>query len=141
MSAPDEKWRLRFDGCPLALSAHRLWEHVELGQINPFPSITPTSADEPQCYVDIVDGSGPIETLTGHTLADLLGGNRANVPEVCARVARQCRARACAQVADRCRRTAAAIHATARSAKCPRTILADGFCRPASYDGAAQRPS
>ena len=64
MSALGEKWRLAFDECRLELSARRLWEHVELGQINPFPSITPASAAEPQCYVDIVDGSGPVQTLT-----------------------------------------------------------------------------
>ena len=48
MSTLSEKWRLRFDECRLELSARRLWEHVELGQINPFPSITPASAAEPQ---------------------------------------------------------------------------------------------
>lgn len=85
MSALGEKWRLAFDECRLELSARRLWEHVELGQINPFPFITPASAGEPQSYVDIVDGSGPVQTLTGLTLADLLAGNRADVPEVSVR--------------------------------------------------------
>ena len=85
MSVLSEKWRLHYDGCPLELSARRLWEHVELGQINPFPFITPPSAGEPQSYVDIVDGSGPVQTLTGLTLADLLAGNCADVPEVSVR--------------------------------------------------------
>jgi len=79
MAPLDERWQLRFDGCSLEISACRLWEHTELGQINPFLNITPASAHQPQAYVDIVDGSEPVQTLTGLTLADLLAGNHGSL--------------------------------------------------------------
>jgi len=75
MPARGEQWRLRFEGCRLEISAHRLWEHTELGQINPFPHISHASAIQPEAYVDVVDASKPVQTLTGLTLADLLAGN------------------------------------------------------------------
>jgi len=77
----DEQWELRFDGCGLEISARRLWEHTELGQINPFPPITSASAAQPQAYVDIVDGSGPVDSLTGLTLADAMAGKHQGVSE------------------------------------------------------------
>ena len=64
-----------FTGCALGISALRLWEHTQMGQINPFPLITPASAMQPQAYVDIVDVSGSVRSLTGFTLDDLLRGN------------------------------------------------------------------
>lgn len=85
MTLLGEQWELRFDGCALVLSARRLWEHTELGQVNPFPPITLAGADQPQAYVDIVDGSDPVAALTGLTLADLLAGKHGGVSEALVR--------------------------------------------------------
>lgn len=86
MASLDKKWCLRFDGCRLAISAFRLREHTELGQINPFLPITPASALQPLAFVDIVDASDPVQPLTGHTLADLFAGKHDGVPMADVRV-------------------------------------------------------
>ncbi len=70
---------LRFKGNALSLSAHRLWEHTTLRQINPFGHITPASAQKPQDYIDLIDMSGSVPTLTGFTLGNLLTGNHAGL--------------------------------------------------------------
>lgn len=50
-----------------------------MGQINPFASITPASAMQPQAFVDIVDLSGAVPALTGFTWADLLAGKHGHI--------------------------------------------------------------
>jgi hypothetical protein len=71
-----------FKGCALGISARRLWEHTQMGQINPFASITPASAMQPQAFVDIVDVSGAVPALTGCTWADLLAGKHGCIVHV-----------------------------------------------------------
>ncbi len=68
-----------FKGCALGISARRLWEHTQMGQINPFALITPASAMQPQAFVDIVDLSGAVPALTGCTWADLLAGKHGHI--------------------------------------------------------------
>ena len=72
---------LRFEGYALAISARRLWEHTQMGQINPFALITPASAMQPQAFVDIVDVSGSVLTLAGFTWADLRAGKHGRIPQ------------------------------------------------------------
>lgn len=68
-----------FKGCALGISARRLWEHTQMGQINPFALITPASAMQPQVFVDIVDLSGAVSALTGCTWAELLAGKHGHI--------------------------------------------------------------
>lgn len=79
MASLDEQRDLRFEGCALGISSRRALEHIQLGQINPFAPIKPASVMQPQAYVDIVDVSEPVQTLTGLTLADLLAGRCAGL--------------------------------------------------------------
>ena len=81
MAKRGEQWRLHFEGCRLEISAHRLWEHTELGQINPFTPISPASAIQPEVYLDIVDASLSGQSLTGLTLADLFAGKYGGLSE------------------------------------------------------------
>ncbi len=70
-----------FKGCALGISAQRLWEHTQMGQINPFALITPASALQPQNFVDVVNATGSEWTLTGFTWADLLAGNHGRITQ------------------------------------------------------------
>ena len=70
----DEQLAVRFNYSLLGLSVRRTWEHIYLRQITPFEPITPTSSLKPQNYVDIITVCGPVITITGLTLADLLTG-------------------------------------------------------------------
>lgn len=75
-----DKFAIRFDGDRLGLSARRIWEHVQLRQINPFhksPLGRVIRVDE---FIDIVDMPGNSNTLTGATLADLRRGDYAGLP-------------------------------------------------------------
>ena len=76
MTSTHEKLDLIFEDCALGISSRRIWEHTQLRQINPFASITPISARRPQDYVDIIDVSSSVITLTGVTLSDLLNDKR-----------------------------------------------------------------
>lgn len=80
MSMFDNQMGLRFAGCALGMSARRIREHTQLRQVNPFPLVTRDSALKPQNYVDIVDASGLVVTLTGFTLSDLLTGKHGDLP-------------------------------------------------------------
>ncbi len=70
-----------FKGCALGISARRLWEHTQMGQINPFALITPASAMQPQAFVDILDVSGTVPALTGCTWADLQAGKHGRIAQ------------------------------------------------------------
>ena len=72
---------VRFEGGALGISACRLWEHTQMGQINPFALITPASAMQPQAFVDVVDVSGSVQTVTGLTWADLLAGKHGRIAQ------------------------------------------------------------
>lgn len=74
MSTPGDQWLLQFEDCRLALSARRLWDHTEFGQINPF--FSPISATaKPDDFVDVINIHGEIQSLTGVTLGGFMGGS------------------------------------------------------------------
>lgn len=52
-----------------------------MGKINPFASITPASAMQPQAFVDVVKVSGTVLALTGLTWADLLAGKHGRIAQ------------------------------------------------------------
>lgn len=82
----DEARGLRFGYCRLGLSVRRIYEHLQLGQVNPFPSVTKRSAGDPSQYVDVVDVYDSPPSLVGLTLAEL---NRGVFPE---RLSQSCKA-------------------------------------------------
>lgn len=49
----------------LGISARRLLEHTQMGQINPFSKLNSSSAKNPEAFVDVVEVSGLDRTLTG----------------------------------------------------------------------------
>lgn len=70
---------LRIKGCALALSARRVWEHTEFGQVNPFAPVPTVGAVQAHAYVDVVNMSGPIHILTGLTLQQAVDGRHSGV--------------------------------------------------------------
>ena len=66
----------RFQASPNGLSARRLWEHTELGQINAVekPINSRAELNEPAEFIDVVRFEGGHYSLTGATLADLTRG-------------------------------------------------------------------
>lgn len=68
----------RLDGCPYGLSARRLWEHTELGQINLFPHSvsSPLARHDSGLFIDVVRFDGNGFSLTGLTLAELRGAKK-----------------------------------------------------------------
>jgi len=78
MSSLGDQWLLQFEDCRLALSAHRLWDHTEFGQINPF--FCPISATaKPDDFVDVIQIYGEIHNLTGVSLAGFMDGRHQNI--------------------------------------------------------------
>lgn len=73
---------LRIPGCALAISARRIWEHTEFGQVNPFAPVPAEGPVQPEAYVDIVNMSGAVQLLTGLTLEDALAGRQDGVVRV-----------------------------------------------------------
>lgn len=76
---------LCFEGCDFGLSARRLWEHTELGQINPFGRAISarTELNDAADFIDVVRFDSGTFTLVGLTLAELqadqLPANRRNL--------------------------------------------------------------
>lgn len=64
---------LSFEGCSFGLSARRLWEHTELGQINPFCRAISARVElnDAADFIDVVQFDDDTFTLAGFTLADL----------------------------------------------------------------------
>ncbi len=58
------------------LSARRLWEHTELGQINVFPQAISSRPElnDPAAFIDVVQFDGDAFSLVGLMLADLRAG-------------------------------------------------------------------
>jgi hypothetical protein len=79
MTLSAQQLDLRFPRCTLALSARRLWEHTEYGQVNPFAPIPSTGPVNPRLYIDIVNMSGPVQILAGLTLHDGMNTRHAGV--------------------------------------------------------------
>jgi hypothetical protein len=76
----DSQIPISFRDSVLGLSQCRLVEHTQFRQINPFEAITDTSSLRPQNYIDIIDVSSPVTTLTGLTLSDLMEGRYQSLP-------------------------------------------------------------
>jgi len=72
---PDSLER-HFDHTEFGLSARRLWEHSELGQINVFSQAISARQElnDPAAFVDVVWFDGDAFSLVGMTLADLSAG-------------------------------------------------------------------
>ena len=71
---------IQFTNSDFGLSACRLWEHTELGQINVF-SRSISARNElnlPASFIDVIEFTGETFTLLGLTLEDLFTGN---IPE------------------------------------------------------------
>lgn len=81
----EDQITLRFETLHYGLSWQRLWEHIHLGQINPFTPLSPRSADDPRGYIDVVDISDLTDTLTGITVAGLIAGTHGEIPREIAR--------------------------------------------------------
>lgn len=82
MTLNNRQLDLRIAGCTLALSARRIWEYTEFGQVNPFAPV-PASGDlQPEAYVDLVTMSGPVQMLAGLTLEDAIAGRQTGVVRV-----------------------------------------------------------
>lgn len=67
---------LRFTGCEYGLSARRLWEHTELGQINVFGRAISQQpgANKAAEFIDVVRFDGETFSLLDMTLAELQAG-------------------------------------------------------------------
>lgn len=67
---------LRFSGCDYGLSARRLWEHTELGQINVFGRAISQQreANKAAEFIDVVRFDGETFLLLDMTLAELQAG-------------------------------------------------------------------
>lgn len=65
---------LRFFGSAFGLSARRLWEHTELGQINVFGHAISDRPgfNDPLVFIDLVSYSGDAFSLAGLTVAEFL---------------------------------------------------------------------
>lgn len=70
---------LQIPGCALGLSARRLWEHTEFGQVTPFIPIPKEGAVDVRAYIDVVNRAGRMEVLTGMTLLELADGRHQGV--------------------------------------------------------------
>ncbi|WP_420473796.1 hypothetical protein [Noviherbaspirillum sp. ST9] len=70
---------LQIPGCALGLSARRLWEHTEFGQITPFIPIPKEGAIDVRAYIDVVNRAGRMEILTGLTLLEAVEGRHQGV--------------------------------------------------------------
>lgn len=71
-----ESLELRFADVDYGLSARRLWEHTELGQINVFDQAVSSRPElnDPAAFIDVVWLDGDAFSLAGLTLADLRAG-------------------------------------------------------------------
>ncbi len=71
-----KKLDLSFQDCDLGISARRLWEHTELGQVNVFGKAISSRPElnEAAAFIDVVRADGDVFSLAGFTLADLRGG-------------------------------------------------------------------
>lgn len=82
MTLNNRQLDLRIAGCALALSARRIWEHTEFGQVNPFAPVPASGDIQPEAYVDLVNMSGPVQMLAGLTLEDAIAGRQTGVVRV-----------------------------------------------------------
>ena len=74
MAHPLKSLELRFSGSDFGLSARRLWEHTELGQINVFRHAISERMElnDARVFIDFVCFSGDAFSLAGLTLAEFL---------------------------------------------------------------------
>lgn len=73
MTHSPDALELRLVGGDYGLSARRLWEHTELGQINVFsqPISARRELNDPASFIDVVQFAGDAFVLLGLTLAEL----------------------------------------------------------------------
>jgi len=75
MTQASDPLELRFANCDYGLSARRLWEHTELGQINVFGHSLAINqrreTNEAAMFIDVVRFSGDTFSLVGLTLVEL----------------------------------------------------------------------
>lgn len=76
MAADADSLELRFSANDYGLSARRLWEHTELGQINPFDRAISgrLELNDAAAFIDVVRFEDDTFALAGLTLADLRAG-------------------------------------------------------------------
>jgi hypothetical protein len=76
MSLNNETLELQFDRSDYGLSARRLWEHTELGQINVFKKAISThnELNDAAMFIDVVVFDDEVFSLVGLTLAELKTG-------------------------------------------------------------------
>ncbi|MDI1269471.1 MAG: hypothetical protein PSV40_10290 [Polaromonas sp.] len=76
MTLSQKKLELRFGDCAYGLSARRLWEHTELGQINVFgaPIRARRGGNEPEVFIDVALMYASGLSLVGVTLAEWKAG-------------------------------------------------------------------
>ena len=76
MTLDAEGLELEFLNSVYSLSARRLWEHTELGQINVFRKAISSRVDlnDATGFIDVVMWEGGDFRLTGLTLAELIVG-------------------------------------------------------------------
>ena len=77
MTLDAEGLELEFSNRVYALSARRLWEHTELGQINVFRKAISARSElnDASDFIDLVVCNGDDFRLTGLTLAELRAGH------------------------------------------------------------------
>lgn len=79
MALQPDRLDLQIPGCALGLSARRLWEHTEFGQVTPFIPIPKEGAVDVRAYIDVVNCAGRMEILTGLTLLEAVDGRHQGV--------------------------------------------------------------
>ena len=77
MATASNSLELRFSGSDYGLSARRLWEHTEMGQINPFVRAISARRElnNAAAFIDVVCFDGDTFALAGFSLGQLLTGN------------------------------------------------------------------
>src|SRR5450759_597876 len=73
MSLNPEELEIEFEGCPFSVSARRIYEHMALGQINPFGRSVSSvrSQSDAAELIDLVRFDSLGYSLTGQSLAGL----------------------------------------------------------------------
>lgn len=76
MTTPSNLLELHLAGSEYGLSARRLWEHTDMGQINPFDRAISARRElnDAAAFIDVVRFDGDTFSLTGATLAELKTG-------------------------------------------------------------------
>ncbi len=74
MAILDDDWEMNFPQQGIGLSARRIGEHLERGQINPFVAVTLARCTRPELFIDVIDLTRRFKRMVGLTVADLQAG-------------------------------------------------------------------